>query len=88
MAPASPPSSAAATEVRFGVVRVRIDPEVGEQETEVRQLLANTVLPYDATRYAQYAQIRGDGRTDAAAIAAHFALNAAHFLFFSYPRLA
>lgn len=28
---------------------------------------ANTLVPYDATRYAQYAQIRGDGRTDGTA---------------------
>lgn len=28
---------------------------------------ANTLVPYDSTRYAQYAQIRGDGRTDGTA---------------------
>ncbi len=28
---------------------------------------ANTVVPYDATSYAQYARIRGDGRTDGTA---------------------
>ena len=28
---------------------------------------ANTLVPYDSTRYGQYAQIRGDGRTDGTA---------------------
>lgn len=28
---------------------------------------ANTVVPYDATTYAQYAKVRGDGRTDGTA---------------------
>lgn len=32
-------SSAAATNGHFGIVRVRIDPDVGEQEAEIRQLL-------------------------------------------------
>ena len=34
------PSQLAAAEPRFGIVRVRIDPGVGEQEPEIRQMLA------------------------------------------------
>ena len=37
--PASPAMPAAAAEARFGIVRVGIDRQVGEQEAEIRQLL-------------------------------------------------
>ena len=38
--PVASSSPQAAAEARFGIVRVRIDPQVGEQEAEIRQLLA------------------------------------------------